>query len=219
MSKNKAWDWKNEHNPRWLIPSEDSYYFLHRWKDLGFKNIIDLGCGRGRHSLLFADNGFNVTALDLSDYSVQELKNKSNDLDLVINCVVSDMMELPFGDNDFDCLFAYHVISHSDSKGVENTISEVRRVLKDKGEMFVTFGSSETLNMVNKDLIEFIEPNVIIKKQGTEKGVPHYYLDEFILKELLKGFNIISIRKIQNIDLVNDKKYGYHYFVHAEVNK
>ena len=30
-------------------------------------DVIDLACGAGRHSILFAERGFNVTAVDLSE--------------------------------------------------------------------------------------------------------------------------------------------------------
>ncbi|AUD66172.1 hypothetical protein BK011_08025 [Tenericutes bacterium MZ-XQ] len=217
MIKNKAWDWKNEKNPRWLIPSEDAYYFLHRWKDLEYKRILDLGCGRGRHSLLFGQNGFNVMAVDLSEYVVKELKDRLRDLNLNIECKVSDMTKIDVEDNYFDCLFAYHVISHSTSEGVRKVISEIKRIVRTNGEIFVTFGSLETLSMVQPDKIEYIEQNVILKKFGVEAGIPHFYVDEEIIRKLMKDFKIISVRKAQNIDLLGTKKYGYHYFIHAEV--
>ena len=98
MVNSKAWDWKKVNNSIWDNPSEDSYYFLHRWKQKGFNNFLDLGCGKGRHSILFAENGFNVTAVDLSDYSVRELKELSSNSDLNIKCHVSDMVNLEYKD-------------------------------------------------------------------------------------------------------------------------
>ena len=78
MVISKAWDWQQVVNSRWDNPSEDSLYFLYRWKQKDFTNFLDLGCGKGRHSILFAENGFNVTAVDLSEYSVKKLKELSN---------------------------------------------------------------------------------------------------------------------------------------------
>ena len=218
MEINKAWDWKQVKEQRWYQPSEDSYFLLHRWSDLGYKKFLDLGCGRGRHALLFAHHNFEVSAVDLSEFAIDELQKNTKKLGLSLKCNVSDMTELPYEDGEFDCLMAYHVISHSDTIGVNKAIKEIKRVVKRDGEVFITFGCKDTLKLMTRDF-HHIEPNVIIKEDGHEKGIPHFYIDEISLKQLLIDFEIISTRKIQNIDLPGSKKYGWHYFVHAKVTK
>ena len=48
-------DWKAvEDKSAWLDPCEESYYYAEKWKREGRKSILDLGCGLGRHSVLFA---------------------------------------------------------------------------------------------------------------------------------------------------------------------
>ena len=37
--------------------------------------ILDLGCGLGRHSMLFYDYGFNVTACDITPYAIEYITN------------------------------------------------------------------------------------------------------------------------------------------------
>src|ERR1035437_1363723 len=46
--------------------------------------VMDLACGPGRHSILFARKGFNVTGVDLSDnlLRVAELAAKKEKLDI-----------------------------------------------------------------------------------------------------------------------------------------
>lgn len=215
---NKAWDWSIVKDKFWTEPSEDSYYLLHRWKGKGFKKFLDLGCGKGRHALLFAKHDYIVSAVDLSDYAINELKLLSKEVGVPLNCTVSDMVKLPYLDDEFDCLLAYHVISHSDTEGVSKTINEIKRIVKNDGEIFLTFGSVETLKLLSED-IHYIEPNVIIKEDGAEKGIPHFYTDETTIKELLSDFEIISTRLIRNIDLEGLKEFGSHYFVHAKVKK
>lgn len=61
MVQSKPWNWDKAKEKNWDRPSEDSYYYLYRWADKGFKKILDLGCGKGRHSLLFAGHHFDVT--------------------------------------------------------------------------------------------------------------------------------------------------------------
>ena len=78
-----------------------------------FKRLLDLGCGRGRHAIFFANSGFDVSAMDLSFDCVKELSEFAEKENLSIQCDVAEMTSLPYQDDSFDCLIAYHVISHS----------------------------------------------------------------------------------------------------------
>lgn len=69
-----GWDWENAEKTVWLRPAEDSYYLANKWKEKGYKYILDLGTGLGRHAIFFAQQGFNVSALDISEYSIEHLK-------------------------------------------------------------------------------------------------------------------------------------------------
>lgn len=35
----------------WLKPTDQVYYLAHKWPESGFKKILDLGSGLGRHSI------------------------------------------------------------------------------------------------------------------------------------------------------------------------
>lgn len=55
--ESKSWNWKivNANKEReWLLPSQEVYYLIDRWKTLNKKSVLDLGCGIGRHALLFS---------------------------------------------------------------------------------------------------------------------------------------------------------------------
>jgi SAM-dependent methyltransferase len=41
--------------------------------------ILDLACGNGRHSILFAKKGYNVTGIDLSRFLINQAKNMLKD--------------------------------------------------------------------------------------------------------------------------------------------
>lgn len=47
----KEWNWKEEISPIWLKPSEESYYIVNHWKENGYKDVLDFGCGLGGHSI------------------------------------------------------------------------------------------------------------------------------------------------------------------------
>ncbi|MBU1144751.1 MAG: class I SAM-dependent methyltransferase [Firmicutes bacterium] len=150
MGIHNAWDWTKDRSNRWLVPSEDSYYLLHRWKELGFLRLLDLGCGRGRHAVLFAKNGFDVSAIDLSSESVKELSEYSKHKNLNIQCDVADMTSLPYPDDSFDCLMEYHSIYHSNRAGVTKALSEIRRVVRKGGEVFRNVRFKQNFGILSK---------------------------------------------------------------------
>ncbi len=56
-------------------------------------DIIDLACGSGRHSILFAERGFNVTAVDLSENLLNVARMSAAKLGLTINFVNADLRD------------------------------------------------------------------------------------------------------------------------------
>jgi ubiquinone/menaquinone biosynthesis C-methylase UbiE len=53
------------------------------------------------------------------------------------------MKELPYKDESFDCILAYHVISHTDTQGIKRILKELNRVLRKSGEFFITLCSKK----------------------------------------------------------------------------
>jgi SAM-dependent methyltransferase len=47
---------------------------LDRWKPRAGDRLLDMGCGRGRHALHFANAGLHVTGVDLSEQSLAEAR-------------------------------------------------------------------------------------------------------------------------------------------------
>ena len=55
VKRSNSWYWKQvEDREYWMGPSDESLYCAERWKRLGLRKVLDLGCGLGRHSILFA---------------------------------------------------------------------------------------------------------------------------------------------------------------------
>ena len=65
--------------------------------------MLDIGCGRGRHSIQLATKGFDVTGIDLSEEGIRIAKEKENDH---LHFFLHDM-RLPFWINYFDYAFNF----------------------------------------------------------------------------------------------------------------
>lgn len=216
MIKSKEWNWELNKEDFWKKPFIESYYYGNIWKEKGFNNILDLGCGLGRHAILFGKMGFEVNACDLSEYAINHLNEWSKKENLNINTKVCNMLDLKYNDNSFDCIFSYHVISHTDTIGARKVFSEIKRVLKPNGEVFLTLCSKDTWSFKEAGF-PHIDPNTIVKTDdGPEKGIPHFYVDLDDLKELLNGFEIINIRHIDDIFYTDKFNHSKHYFIYAK---
>ena len=217
MIKSKGWDWKivkDDIDCPWKIPSVESYYLLNRWENLSFKNFLDLGCGLGRHTVLFAENGFNVSGFDISKEGIRKTKEWLKNLDLKADLKVGDMLELPYENESFDCILCRNVISHQDTEGVKQIIKELYRVLKNNGECYLTLGSKSTWGF-KQDSWPLVDENTRLRmEEGPEYKIPHFYADYDLIKELFKDFKIIFINHIEDFYESNDKTYSsFHYHV------
>ena len=219
MSISKAWDWNRETAPIWLRPSEESYYIAQKWKEKGIHTILDFGCGLGRHAIFFAEQGFDVSAFDLSEEGAEHLKKWADREKQTIDVRVADMGNLPYADNTFDAIFAYHVISHTDSLGIKKILSEISRVLKPNGEIYITLCSKETWSFKGAGYPKLDDNTVIKTDEGPEKGIPHFYvsLDDILI--LLSHYEIERIRHTDDCFYSGKKQNSKHYFISAALRE
>ena len=79
--------------------------FVSTIKQCNAKEVLDLGCGTGRHSIYLAEQGFTVKSTDISDTGIEILNKRANDLGLKnISTYIHDMREIPFEDETFDAV-------------------------------------------------------------------------------------------------------------------
>lgn len=206
MVASKAWEWDKVKDERWRDPAAECYYLAERWGKQGYKNLLDLGCGVGRHAIFFARRGFTVEAFDLSEEGLAELKEGCRGLP--VNTTSGEMKNLPYEDSSFDCVLAYHVIYHTDTAGIKQVISEIKRVLKLGGEFYITFISKNHSSFQKGT--EKPDPNTVIKMEEPEVGIPHYYAGTDDIGELLEDFTLLRVNHVN--DLTNGPG-KWHFYV------
>jgi ubiquinone/menaquinone biosynthesis C-methylase UbiE len=158
--------------------------------------------------------GFKVTATDLSQDGIHQLNEQARKKNLEgnITTLVCDMLDLPFNNDQFDCVLAFNSIYHTDYRGLKGIISKITNFLRDSGGLYITFNSKS--NQSYRDPAnERIDEYTIIKTQGVEKGIPHTHLEYKDVIDLLSDYKIVKIQHIQDF---NHRGDSYHYFVEAE---
>ena len=214
MTISKPWDWQKGTDPIWKDPTEESYYYAQRWQKAGYKELLDFGCGLGRHAIFFAKQGFQVSAFDLAEGAVDSLREWAQAEKLTVDVRQADMLHLPYPDNRFDCIFSYNVISHTDSKGARQIMGEIRRVLRPGGEIFLTLCSKETWSFKDAGFPKIDESTVIRLVEGPEMGVPHFFVNLEEIAPLMEGFELLKIRDINDC-FPHNGSGGVHYFITA----
>lgn len=162
-------------------------------------NVLDLGCGTGRHTILLAEEGFNVHAIDISKTGIDILNNKISKLGISnVKTCISDMRMLPYENSSFDAVICVLTIDHGTTWQVKKTIEEIYRVLRSGGILIVDFMSEEDETF---GLGVQIEENSFVSSMEDEEGICHHYTNK---EELSKFFQQFSNKTITSND--------YHYF-------
>jgi SAM-dependent methyltransferase len=100
-------------------------------------NVLDVGCGYGRHAMELAARGFHVVGLDLSTPLLVRGGEEAHRRGLTINFVRGDMRELDF-ENQFEgayCLFS--TFGYFDDETNKKTLQNVARALKPHGKVLI----------------------------------------------------------------------------------
>ena len=145
------------------------------------------------------------------------LKSWAEKEELPVDITNADMLKLPYEDNSFDAIFAYHVISHTDSVGIKRIINEISRVLRISGEVFLTLCSKESWSFRDAGYPKLDENTVIKTEEGPEKGVPHFYVDLDDILDLFSNYDIERIRYIDDCYFDGKKQNCKHYFLTASL--
>ena len=220
MVQSKGWDWENADKSDYsthLEPADNGLFLAHKWSKAGRETVLDLGTGLGRHAICFAKNGLKVSAIDISGYGIRHLQSWAANEGLELDAQVADMLSLPYADNSFDCVFAYHVISHSDSIGIRKIIREIERVLKPGGEVFLSFSSKETADFM-ESMRPKVDDNTMFWEGGPDfDGSPIFYADRRDIIELLSNFRLESLRHTEycSLDIKDSRKNMMYYYVGA----
>ena len=195
-----------KHGAAWELrePELRVVEFAKRLKREGGERVHDLGCGLGRHLLLFAAEGFETYGSDVSPTAVGTCERRLQESGLKAEVTQTEMSAIPQTDASLDAVIAWNVLYHACRGEVFAAIAGIRNKLKPRGYLLATFISTadgqyeRSSELVAEGRAEELEPRtfVIPGDTATDKALPHHYSSEVeISEQLLEGFEILQLEE------------------------
>lgn len=181
------------HSNKWYASWFDTPYYHILYKDRDYKEaqhfmdnltqylnlpenakILDLACGKGRHSIYLNSLGYEVTGADLSENSITEALKFSNE---TLHFKVYDMRETC--DEKYDAIFNLFTSFgyFEDDNDNLKTLKAIHNSLNETGFACIDF--------MNVDyVIENLVPKEIKTVNGIDFHIKRYVKDNHIFKEI-----------------------------------
>ena len=162
--------------------------------------ILDIGAGTGRYSVALANEGYDVTAVELVKYNLGILKQKNS----TVKAYQGNAMKLSrFKDNTFDLtlLFGpmYHLFDFEDKK---KALSEAKRVTKPDGIILVAYCMNEygiiTYAFKEKHIMECVNENRLTEDFHTVSFKENLY-DYMRIEDINKLNEAVELERIKII--------------------
>lgn len=162
----------------------------------GDGKILDAGCGNGWATVALIKKGFDVTSVDLSPRSIENIKKLADVTNTKINLIKCDLVDLPFEDGYFKTVFSFEVLEHI--QNLEKATNELKRVLSPEGLLI--------LSLPNKygsfSLLEDFLVEKIIKQGKSGRGIEEHHINLHTIywwKEYFQehGFEVLKLFNIE----------------------
>lgn len=169
---------------------EERNQFLTHIQNQNAASVLELGCGPGRDSLFFKEQGIEETCIDISPSMIELCKEKG------LNAHVMSFDSLDFEDHSFDAIWALNTLLHVPKANLPYVLEEIQRTLKPGGSFFMGVYGGVTHEGVWED--DFHEP-------------PRYfsfYLIDDLLKIVQEYFEVETYHEI-SADQLGGGKHSF----------
>jgi cyclopropane fatty-acyl-phospholipid synthase-like methyltransferase len=146
-------------------------------------NLLDIGCGTGRDSLILSNEGFDIIAIDLSE----EMLKIAKEIAPKVTFLKMDIRNMSFKKRSFDCIWSLAALLHIPKENIENVFCRISEIIKISG-LFVfslKLGEGE----------KYVENKGDNNLDGARRFFAYYSEEE--LKEILKKFKfeVLEVEK------------------------
>ena len=163
-----------------------------REREIPRGRALELGCGTGTNAVFLAQQGFEVTAVDISSLAIEQARIKAAEAGVDVALLAADLVELPDLGPPFPLVFdrgVYHTVRRDNLAGFLDTLSRVttQSAAGTPGGTYLTLAGNAN---------EF--------REG-ELGPPRVSAEE-ICRELGELMELVQLREIRfDETLIDDK--------------
>ena len=185
--------------------------------------VLDVACGKGRHSKVLADFGFDVTGIDLSIQSIEEAKrNEAENLHFY-----QHDMRLPFWINYYDYAFNFFTSFgyFKTNREHENAVRTIAQSLRLQGYLVMDYlnvhyaedNQEKTSEKVVDDVCFKIsrwhdEEHFFKQIQVKDQGITRHLFTERVAKFNLGDFtDMLAYQGLQIQEVYGDYNFGHYH--------
>jgi 2-polyprenyl-3-methyl-5-hydroxy-6-metoxy-1,4-benzoquinol methylase len=182
------------------IPNPEAISFMEFLKKKMISgSFLDLGCGNGRHAVLFAKNKFSVHGIDFSKSAISLARQNAKQNNVNVKFKVGSVFDLPYKEKLFDVVFDTGCLHHLRKSQWSQYKQNVLKVIKPGGYYYLKCFSN------NYAYIPGISPRTK-KRNWTLMNLHynHFFTNKEVMDLFKDDFKII--KKIEVIRKYNPKK-------------
>lgn len=150
------------------------------------KKILDIGSGAGFDSKYFAERGYDVTGIDLSD----NLLKLAQEFVPNAKFIKMDMRKLSFANESFDGVWANGSLLHLPKKYIKSVLTDIYRIVRPTGIVFVGLKEGEGE--------KFVENNGNDNLPGAVRYFSYFTENEFVGIAHSTGLKLVNNSKNDN---------------------
>jgi SAM-dependent methyltransferase len=158
-----------------------------------FGSVLDFGCGCGRVARLFKDEPWTLRGCDYNPAGVEWCQRHLTFMDAAVNGLEPPA---PYGNDEFDLLYAVSVLTHLPDALGRAWIGEWRRLLRPGGLLVVTtLGDSSAgsqLNLRQRQLYEGGQPVVTKGRLAGMNACVAHHPSSYVTDTLLGGLDVLA---------------------------
>lgn len=177
-----------------IVEFTTSMHYIHEYlKEMKNPRILDIGAGTGRYSVALAEEGYDVTAVELCKPNLGVLKAKNSHVKAYQGNAL-DLSRFPDESFDLTLLFGpmYHLISFEEKV---KALNEAKRVTKKNGIIMVAYVMNDysviTYAFVENHMKECLENNMLDD---------HFHINE-------NGNSLYSYVRLEDIERINEEAH------------